>query len=107
MKRVLAVTLLAGTALAALPGVANAHLTLTSGLVGGGQGVDNVIFNACNLSPGPALTVQGCLNTSHTTFVNFTGVENLKIAGGGQATIKADDGLFSTIAITLANPLLG
>ena len=77
--------LMAGVALCASPIAANATLTLVSGVDGGSGDVDNVIFNACNLNPGPALTVQGCLNTNHTTLVNFTSTENLLISGGGQA----------------------
>ena len=101
-------TLLAGAALAVLPLVsANATLTLTSGLVGGSGDVDNVIFNACGLSSGPALTVQGCLNTSHSTLVNFTGTENLLIPSGGQARVEAQDGAFDNVLIKLDSPLQG
>ena len=101
-------TLLAGAALAVLPLVsANATLTLTSGLVGGSGDVDNVIFNACGLSSGPALTVQGCLNTSHSTLVNFTGTENLIVPSGGQARVEAQDGAFDNVLIKLDSPLQG
>jgi hypothetical protein len=75
--------------------------------VGGSGDVDNVIFNACNLSGGPALTVQGCLNTNHNTLVDFTGQENLVISGGGQAVINAQDGAFDFVQIQLADPTLG
>ena len=85
---------------------AQATLVLATGNPGN-SGTDNVIFNACGTSGGPALTVQGCLNTSHTTLVNFTGNENLEISGGGQAVIDAEDGTFDFVKIALNNPLLG
>ncbi|MCW8088270.1 PEP-CTERM sorting domain-containing protein [Sabulicella glaciei] len=85
---------------------ASATLTLQPGLVGGSGDVDNVIFNACGTASS-GTTVQGCLNTSHTTLVNFTSNETLNISGGGQASIKAQDGTFNTITIELANPTLG
>jgi len=90
-----------------LASAASANLTLTPGLVGGSGDIDNVIFNACNLSPGPALTVQGCLNTNHTTLVNFTGNENLLISGGGQAVVNAQDGFFDRVTIQLADATQG
>jgi hypothetical protein len=99
--------LLAGAALLALPTAAHATLTLTPGLVGGSGDVDNVIFNSCGLSPGPALTVQGCLNTNHSTLVNFTGTENLLIPSGGQARVEAQDGAFDNVLIKLDSPLQG
>ena len=85
---------------------AQATLVLATGNPGD-SGTDNVIFNACGTSAGPALTVQGCLNSSHTTLVNFTGTENLEISGGGQAVIEAEDGAFDFVTIALDNPLLG
>jgi hypothetical protein len=84
-----------------------ATLQLQSGLVGGSGDVDNVIYNACNLPGGPALLVQGCLNTNHSTLVNFSSSENLIISGGGQAVINSQDGAFQDIKIQLADPLLG
>ena len=86
---------------------AHATLTLSPGLVGGSGDVDNVIFNTCGTSAGPALTVQGCLNSSHTTLVNFTGTENLVIPAGGQARVEASDGSFDTITINLDDTSLG
>ena len=72
-----------------------------------GGGTDNVIFNACSgANLGPALTVQGCLNTSHTTLVDFTSTENL-VANGGQARVEAQDGAFDNVVITLDDPTLG
>ena len=103
-------TLLGTAALAlSLAHVAPAHATLTlqSGLVGGSGDVDNVIFNACGLGSSSGTTVQGCLNTSHSTLVNFSSTETLNIGGGGQAVITAADGSFNTITIALANSALG
>ena len=79
-----------------LVGHAQATLSLVEGISGGNTGTDNVVINPCdNVNEGPALTVQGCLNTDHATKVNFTGTENL-VANGGQARFDAADGLLST-----------
>ncbi len=100
--------LLGATALfCGLVGHAQATLILEKGIVGGNVGTDNVIFNACNLPDGPALTVQGCLNTNHATLVDFTGNEDLVVPAGGQARIEGADGAFDAITIALADPLLG
>jgi hypothetical protein len=66
---------------------AQATLVLNTGNSGGGT--DNVIFNACSGAiGGPALTIQGCLNTSHTTLVDFTDNNNQNlVANGGQAAV--------------------
>ncbi|MCW8087559.1 PEP-CTERM sorting domain-containing protein [Sabulicella glaciei] len=85
---------------------AGATLILQSGLVGGSGDVDNVIFNACGTASS-GMTVQGCLNTSHSTRVNFTSNETLNVNGGGQARITAADGSFNAISIALADPTLG
>ncbi|MEN3355725.1 MAG: hypothetical protein V7640_3883 [Betaproteobacteria bacterium] len=72
---------------------------------GSNTGTDNIIFaSPCvGTNSGPALTVQGCLNTSHSTLVNFTSNENL-VANGGQARIQAEVGTFNNLMINL-NPL--
>jgi len=60
-----------------------------------------VISNACanTLENGPALIVQGCLNNSNSTVVNFESNENITFSGG-QATVEADDGVgFSFLKI--------
>jgi PEP-CTERM motif len=88
-------------------GHAQATLILETGLVGGSGDVDNVIFNACGTSSGPSTLIQGCLNTNHSTLVNFTGNENLVVPGGGQARIEGADGSFDSISIALADPSLG
>ena len=106
MRKLLLSTALLGAS-ALFGGGAQATLTLQTGLVGGSGDVDNVIFNACGLGGGSGTTVQGCLNTSHSTLVNFTSNETLQIAGGGQAVITAADGDFDRVSISLANTSLG
>ena len=89
----------------ALVGHAQATLILTPGNIPGNT--DNVVFNPCdNVNLGPALTVQGCLNTDHAQNVNFTGTENL-VANGGQARIEAETGTFDAFRINFADPSLG
>lgn len=104
-------TLLVSTAVAlglAWNSPAMATLVLQTGLVGGSGDVDNVIFNACGLGGSTGTTVQGCLNSSHTTLVDFTSDETLSIGeGGGQATIDSVDGTFDFIRIQLDDPTLG
>lgn len=106
MRKLLLSTVLLGAS-ALFGGGAQATLTLQTGLVGGSGDVDNVIFNACGLGGGSGSTVQGCLNTSHSTLVNFTSNETLNIGGGGQAVITAADGDFGQVQIRLADPTLG
>ncbi len=96
-----------GAAAALAPHSAHATLTLQTGLVGGSGDVDNVIFNACGLGSASGTTVQGCLNTSHSTLVNFTSNETLNVGGGGQAVITAADGAFGQVQVRLADPSLG
>lgn len=102
--------LLAGAAMAlgmAVSAPANATLILQTGLVGGSGDVSNVIFNACGLGSSTGTTVQGCLNDSNTTLVNFTSNESLTIGGGGQAVIDSGDGVFDRMTIALADPTMG
>lgn len=103
--------LLGAAALACALGLgtpAQATLVLTAGPGGGNAGTDNVIFNACSgANAGPSLTVQGCLNTSHTTLVNFTNSTENLVANGGQARVDAQDGAFDAFVIALADPNLG
>jgi len=68
----------------------------------GNAGTDNVIFNNCSgsLTQSGSSTVQGCLNSSRSTIVNFTSDENL-VASGGQALIQAADGAFDNLDIYL------
>jgi hypothetical protein len=72
-----------------------------SGISGGNTGTDNVLFNPCvgaSQTPGSTLQ-QGCLNTSHTTLVDFTSTEKLQV-NGGQARIEGfNGGTFDNITI--------
>jgi len=86
---------------------ANATFILGSGNVGGLG--DNVIVNACvGNTTGPALLVQGCLNTGHATLVDVSTLAggNLK-ANGGQARFDASGGNISNFTINFADPTLG
>ena len=61
-----------------------------------------VVSNPCTgTEVGPALTIEGCLNDSKSTIINFTSDELIKF-GGGQATITAVDGGFNYLSISLA-----
>ncbi|WP_426955505.1 PEP-CTERM sorting domain-containing protein [Muricoccus radiodurans] len=104
MRKALGAAVLAGSLAAAMP--ASATLTFNSG-VGGNQGTDNLIFNACGLASNSGLTVQGCLNSNHDTLVNITGSESLHI-NGGQAVIDASNGTpFTSFTIAMDDPSLG
>ena len=84
---------------------AHADVILTPGNSPGGT--DNTIINVCTGNAlGPALTVQGCLNTSHTTLIDVTSNEDL-IANGGQARLEAADGTFGEILLAFDDPNLG
>jgi hypothetical protein len=85
---------------------AQATLMLATG--GGAQGTDNVLFNPCvGASQADGLQVQGCLNTSHTTLVNFTSTNDILHVNGGQARVDGADGSFDNITISLADITLG
>jgi hypothetical protein len=106
LKSILSATVVAVGLAVAAP--ASATLIITAqGQQGGSGDLDNVLFNPCtgNIT-GPALTVQGCLNTSSTTLVNFTSNENL-VVNGGQALVEAQVGTFNTLTIGLANQATG
>ena len=105
-KNVLAAAILACGIGAAVP--AKATLILEQGLVGGSGDVSNVIFNACGLGNLSGTTVQGCLNDSRSTLVNFSSNETLTTnEGGGQARIVAADGFFDQFTIQLADDTTG
>jgi hypothetical protein len=104
--------LVVATLVALAPGGSQATLTLQSGFVGGSGDVDNVVFNPCgpNFATQIGIQIQGCLNSSTTTLVNFNsnGTEILRAAtGGGQARIEAQDGFFDSVQISLADTSLG
>jgi hypothetical protein len=73
---------------------------------GNTPGGDNVLFNACT-SPilGPAVAIEGCLNTAQGVNFRGTGTENL-IANGGQARFEAVDGGFTQVTFEFANPAI-
>src|SRR5215831_16216875 len=98
---------LAAAALIAGAQNANATFVLGTGNVGGLG--DNVIVNNCvGNATGPAASVQGCLNTSHTTLVDVstTGGGSLT-ANGGQARFDATGGDINNFTINFDNPALG
>jgi PEP-CTERM motif len=77
---------------------------ITTGNTPGG---DNVIFNACT-SPilGPAISIEGCLNSAQATNFAGTGVQNLQ-ANGGQARFEAATGTFNEIIFNYSSSSLG
>jgi opacity protein-like surface antigen len=83
---------------------ANAGIVFSASNFGGGN---NVIFNGCSPTPvvgGPAALVSGCLQNSNSTVIDFYGAgENLTISGG-QATLDAQDGFFTSGNMKLHNP---
>ena len=92
------------TLLAGVPR-ADAGFMLQSGNQGGG--IDNVVINPCVSNiVGPATTVQGCLNSSHTTLINVSSNEDLN-ANGGQARFDATDNSFDQLGIAFVGPALG
>jgi hypothetical protein len=69
----------------------------------GGTG-NNLIFNACPAAvTGGGTTVTGCLNTDHNLLVDSTGIENLVVPSGGQASIQAADGSLTQLTIDPRN----
>ena len=105
MRKLLLSTALLAAALFSNGAQANLMLQATPG--GGNAGTDNILFNNCtapNITVGT--TVQGCLNQSRSTLVNFTGIETL-VADGGQARVQAQTGNFDQVTISLANSTLG
>jgi hypothetical protein len=99
MKTLLTITAFA-TAVAFCSGSAHATLIVQTGVVGSfvdDNGIDNPWTG--NVT-GPALTIQGCLNTNHSKLVDFTTDESIKFAAGGQAKILPVDGLFSQLQIS-------
>jgi hypothetical protein len=94
---------MAGAALLAMGGTANAAFTVSTS--GGGSGTNVVFNNSCTgAAAGPALMIQGCLNGQPTTLVNFTSDENIVTPAQGQARIEASDGGYSLLTIALADP---
>jgi hypothetical protein len=97
-------TLLLGAAASlSIVGAANAAVQINTGNIPGDT--DNVIFNACDGNiEGPASTIQGCLNTDQSMFVNLsTTGDTLDNQGGGQANLIATDGSFDDLTISFAD----
>ena len=89
--------------------VASAGVVFSTGT--DNTGTDNVLFDAACVGGNTggtngALIVTGCLNTSHTTLVDFTGNELLK-TNGGQASLFAADGAFTQLLVNMRDPLVG
>jgi len=100
----------AGLIMLLSPIPASADLMLTAGAGGGNAGTDNVLFNCSGAISGPATTVQGCLNNSNSTLVNFTsdGTVNLVTPAMGAARIEGENSAgFSAIEIALDDTTLG
>lgn len=81
-----------------LASVAEASITLGSGVLGGSGDVQNVVFNHY---PGQSgLSVFGDLNSTSET-VQFTSDEDLVTPSGGQARVEAQDGALQYIEFEL------
>ncbi len=79
---------------------ASAAFVVGTGNPGGG-GTENVISNGCTgTATGPASAVQGCLNSSKDTFVNFASTTDLLSITGGQATLSAADDIINQLTIS-------
>jgi hypothetical protein len=70
----------------------DAAFIVYEGLVGGSGDVDNVLYQCDGNITGPDTTIQGCLNTDPTRFINFTSDTDLYSPAIGQARIEAFDG---------------
>lgn len=98
--------LVAAASLCCLHAVGSAAVIFSQGT--DNTGTDNVLFFNCDA--GTVLTgttVSGCLNTSRSTFVNFSSDETLTAPAGGQARVEATDGSFDDLLIQMASPTLG
>lgn len=85
------------------PTGAQAAFIVESGIVGGSGNVSNVISNACSGTiTGPASLVQGCLQSSQSTIVNFSSVTDDLVISGGQATLEAVDKIINQLTVSLA-----
>jgi len=99
---------LAAAVMAVCTAPANATFVLGTGNVGNLG--DNVIVNNCvGNTLGPATTVSGCLNTSHTTLVDVSTTNAAGLtANGGQARFDhAGVTLLDNFTINFADPSLG
>jgi len=103
MMTFLKTALFGAVASLSIASAANAAVTISAGNDAGDT--DNVLYNACDGNTrGPASTIQGCLNTDQTFFVDLsTDGDELDNQGGGQANLIADDGSFDDLTISLAD----
>jgi hypothetical protein len=92
-----------------LASVQNADATFVLGTGNVGGLGDNVIINACTGNTlGPAASVQGCFNTSHTTLIDVsTSGGGSLTANGGQARFDATGGNINNFSINMDDPSLG
>lgn len=88
-----------GFAVMLLAGPASAAFTVGTGNPGGGT-TENVISNACSGTTTSGNPVQGCLNSSKDTFVNFASTTDSLTITGGQATLEAVDGIINQLTIS-------
>jgi hypothetical protein len=95
--------LLGAAASLSLASMAKADVVITTGNTPGDT--DNVVYGPCDgNTEGPASTIQGCLNTNQSFFVDLsTTDDNLDNQGGGQANLIAQDGSFDDLTISLAD----
>jgi len=87
--------------------LAPAAIIVTPGNIAGGT--DNVLNNACDTHiEGPALMVQGCLNSDQAFFINFTSNELIQYSGGQAMLTEANpldlNTTFNFLKISLADP---
>jgi hypothetical protein len=98
---ILSAPLALGSAFA--PTGAQAAFLVQTGIVGGSGDVDNVVSNPCSGTiTGPAATVQGCLQSSQSTLVNFSSTTDQLEISGGQATLEAVDKIINQLTVSLA-----
>lgn len=92
--------LLSGVVLAATFTTASALVVMPGNIP---QDDSNLVRNPCGLAtPDTGLSVQGCLNDDHSAIVDLSSNEEITI-DGGQATLQATDGPFSTLTIAAAS----
>lgn len=89
------------TAALAFGGAANAAIVVSAS--GGAEGTSNVLFTGCTAPTAVEVnSIQGCLNDSRSTNVNFTADEAIFAPAIGQARIEAQDGIgYQALSISL------
>lgn len=101
-KNLLLAGVVAAGSVFALAGAASAAPLFETG-TNGSFTDKNLISANCGpgSSSGPSTTITGCLNGEPNTLVDVSSDEDIFFDAGGQAVIKASDGLFSTLTIAL------